>query len=95
MEIKGYLSNQWGFSETERILVKQVKDKIKGIGIKVLDPFEECAKELDLRELARLTEFETKRKYWEQFSRRVTPINNGLMRQSQCLFAILDGGGLL
>lgn len=92
MEIKGYLSNQWGFSETGRILVKQVKDRIKDIGIVVLDPFEECVKELDFRELAKLTDFEEKRKYWETFNRKVTPINNKLMRQSQCQFAILDGG---
>ena len=92
MKIKGYLSNQWGFSETGRILVKQVKDRIKDIGIVVLDPFEECGKELDFGELAKLTDFEAKRKYWEQFSRKVTPINNKLMRQSHCQFSILDGG---
>lgn len=92
MKIKGYLSNQWGFSETGRILVQQVKERIKDIGILVLDPFEECAKELDFVELAKLTNFEDRRKYWEKFSRKVTPINNRLMRQSQCQFAILDGG---
>jgi hypothetical protein len=92
MEIKGYLSNQWGFSETGRILVKQVKDKIKDIGIIVLDPFEECGKVVDFKILAKLTDFEAKRRYWEQFSRKVTPINNSLMRQSHCQFAILDGG---
>jgi len=92
MEIKGYLSNQWGFSETGRILVKQVKERIKEIGIAVLDPFEECEKELNLEELVRLNDYEEKKQYWEQFSRKVTPINNKLMRQSHCLFGILDGG---
>ena len=92
MEIRGYLSNQWGFSETGRILLNRVKEKIKDIGIIVLDPFEECGKELSFTELAKLTDFESKRKYWEAFSRKVTPINNKLMRQSQCQLAILDGG---
>ncbi len=91
MEIKGYLTNQWGFSETGKILIKYVKEKIEGIGIVVLDPFEECSKELNLEELSRLTDFEAKRKYWENFSRKVTPINNRLMRQSHCHLPILDG----
>ena len=92
MKIKGYLSSQWGFSETGRILTKRIKDKIKDIGIVILDPFEECKKEMDFSELDQLTDFEEKRKYWEQFSRKVTPINNKLMRQSHCQLAILDGG---
>lgn len=92
MEIKGYLSNQWGLSETGRILAKWVKDKIQDIGIVVLDPFEECGKELNCAELATVADFEVKRKYWEQFSRKITPINNKLMRQSHCQLAILDGG---
>jgi hypothetical protein len=92
MEIRGYLTNQWGFSETGRILIKQVKDKIKNIGIIVLDPFEECSKELDFEELSKLTDFEAKREYWKKFSRRITPINNRLMRMSHCHLPILDGG---
>ena len=72
--------------------MKRIKDKIKDIGIVILDPFEECGKEMDFAELDQLTDFEEKRKYWEQFSRKVTPINNKLMRQSHCQLAILDGG---
>lgn len=92
MEIKGYLSHQWGFSETGRILVKNVKDKITKMGIYVLDPFEECIKQLNFEKLERLTDFGEKRKYWEEFSGKVTPINNQLMRKSHCQFAVLDGG---
>ena len=72
--------------------MKQVKDSIKAIGIVVLDPFEECKKELDFAVLDQLADFESKTKYWKQFSRKVTSINNQLMRQSQCQLAILDGG---
>ncbi len=92
MNVKGYLSNQWGFSETGKILVDQVKQKIERIGIQVLDPFEECGKELDFNKLEKLTGFEEKRKYWETFSKKVTFINNRLMMNSHCQFAILDGG---
>jgi len=92
MQLVGYLSNQWGFSGTGKILVNQVKQRIKDIGIIVLDPFEECGKELDFEKLGQITDFEEKRKYWEQFSRKVTPINNELMKRSHCQLAILDGG---
>jgi hypothetical protein len=92
MRLAGYLSNQWGFSETGRILVNQVKNKIDEIGITVLDPFEICGKELNFQALEKLTYYEARVAYWTQFTRRVTPINNSLMRNSHCQFAILDGG---
>jgi hypothetical protein len=95
MEIKGYLTNQWGFSETGRILIKYVKEKIEDIGIVVLDPFEECSKELNLEELSRLTGFKSRREYWMQFDKKVTSINNKLMRLSHCHLPILDGGSAI
>ena len=92
MKIKGYLTNQWGFSETGKILIKYVKEKIEDIGIAVLDPFEECSKELNLEELSRLVDIKSRKEYWMQFDKKVTPINNRLMRQSHCHLPILDGG---
>ena len=62
------------------------------MGIIINDPFLECAKGLDLNRLAVLDNYGEVENYWEKFSRKVTPINNKLMRESDCLLAILDGG---
>jgi hypothetical protein len=91
-KFKGYLSNQWGLSETGRILHAMVKRRIQEIGILVLDPFEECGKELDFKKLAALSDYEAKKAYWNQFSKKIAPINNKLMQQAHCLLAVLDGG---
>lgn len=92
-EVKGYLASQLGFSETgEYVLRNLVRPRIEQIGIVLHDPFLECAKELDAEYLARLEGYRDRMRYWEDFSRKVTPINHGLMQDSDCLLAILDGG---
>ena len=79
-EVKGYLSNQFGFSETGRILLEEkIKPKIREIGITINDPFEICGKEIDWKYLATLEKYEDIKKFWEEFSKKVTPINNRLM----------------
>src|SRR3989344_3402324 len=95
-EIKGYLANQFGFSETGMyILDNLIKPRIREIGIIIHDPFIECAKELDLNYLEKLDNYGGRKKYLEEFSKKVTPINNGLMQDSDCLIAILDGGHVI
>ena len=92
-EVKAYLANQFGFSETGRyILDNLIKSRIEEIGVIILDPFVKCAKQLDLSHLDSLTNYEDKMKLWNDFSLKVTPTNNQLMLESRCLLAILDGG---
>lgn len=52
----------------------------------------ECGKELDLEHMSKLEKYDDRIKYLEDFSRKITPINNKLMEESDCLIAILDGG---
>src|SRR3989338_11384900 len=92
-EVKAYLANQFGFSETGRyILDNLIKSRIEEIGIIILDPFIECAKQQDLSHLDSLTSYKDKMKFWNDFNLKVTPTNNQLMLESRCLLAILDGG---
>lgn len=92
-QVKAYLANQFGFSETGKyVLDKLIKPRIQEIGIIINDPFLECGKELDFEYLSSLERYEDRIKYWVDFSRKVTPINNRLMKDSDCLLAILDGG---
>ncbi|MBR9704107.1 hypothetical protein GOV12_01740 [Candidatus Pacearchaeota archaeon] len=93
MEVKAYLSNQLGFSETGKyVLDNLIKPKIKEIGITILDPFEVCGAEIDWNYLNGLKIHEDIVKYWRNFSLKVTPINNRLMKESKLMLAILDGG---
>ncbi len=95
-EISGYLANQFGFSETGRFLLdKLIKPEINRIGIKIYDPFEECEKELDLTRLSKLKKHQDVYSLWEKFGHKITPINNRLMKKTNCMFAILDGGHAL
>ena len=92
-EVRAYLANQFGFSETGRyVLDNLIKPRIEKIGIIINDPFIECAKELDFNHLPNLIKYEDKVRYWKDFSDKVEPINNELMGNSDCLLAILDGG---
>ncbi len=92
-QIKGYLANQFGFSETGRyVLNNLIKPRIGDIGIVVHDPFIECAKRLDLNYLERLNSYQERENYLREFSKKVTPINNSLMQDSDCMLALLDGG---
>ena len=91
-EVRAYLANQFGFSETGRfILDTLIKPRITAIGITINDLFLECGKELDFGYLSKLTSHEDKVRYWEIFSRKVTPINNRFMQGSDCLLAIRWG----
>lgn len=90
---KAYLANQFGFSETGRYLLENlIKPRISDIGIIINDPFLECGKEVDFVYLSKLQSYDGKVNYWAEFSRKVTPINNQLMQDSDCLLALLDGG---
>ena len=90
---KCYLANELGFSETGRyVLDTLVKPRITEIGIYIYDPFIECAKELDLEELKELQGYGNRVRHMKEFNEKVTPINNRLMKDSDCLLAILDGG---
>lgn len=92
-EVKAYLANQLGFSETGRhVLDSLIIPKISAMGIVINNPFLECGKQINWGFLAKIKDYEEKKKYWEDFSIKVTPINNHLMRNSDCLLAILDGG---
>ncbi|MDD2757980.1 MAG: nucleoside 2-deoxyribosyltransferase [Patescibacteria group bacterium] len=91
--VRAYLANQFGFSETGRyVLDSLIKPRITAMGIVILDPFEECGKELDFAHLARLKRHDKVTAYWTEFNAKVTHINNALMRDSNCLLAVLDGG---
>ncbi len=93
MEIKGYLSNQLGFSETGNfVLDNLIKPKIKQANIVILDPFAECKKELDFDHLNHLKLHKEVDQFWKTFNAKVTVINNGLMQKADCMLAILDGG---
>jgi hypothetical protein len=79
-QVKGYLANQFGFSETGNyILDNLIKPRITEIGITINDPFSECGKELDYDRLSSLELYDERMKYWEGFNYKVTPINNRLM----------------
>lgn len=96
-EVKAYLANQFGFYELGKrcILDNFIKPKIQEIGITINDPFVECGKELDFDYLSFLKSHIAVKKYWEKFSHQVTPINNRLMQNSDCLLALLDGGSAI
>lgn len=92
-QVKAYLANQFGFSETGRyILYNLIKPKIQEIGISILDPFLACKKEFDDNTLLKLERYEDRIKFFNEFNAKVTPINNELMRDSDCFLAVLDGG---
>jgi len=91
--VRGYLANQFGFSETGRESLKRlIIPKIEEIGITVINPFDECAKMLDPRVLEQHQYHSKIMELWEKFSKNVTPTNNNLMQKSDCMLAILDGG---
>jgi len=91
--ISGYVANQFGFSETGRFLLeKMIKPRVRAIGINVYDPFEECEKELDLEHLSKLEKYSERLEYMQKFGHKITHINNALMKKSNCMIAILDGG---
>lgn len=92
-QLSAYLAHQLGFSQTGRyILGNLIIPRIEEIGIKVIDPFVECDKHFNADYLESLERYEDRRKYLEEFSRKITPINNRKMDESHCLAAILDGG---
>lgn len=93
MVVTGYLSNQLGFSQTGQFVLDQlIKPKIIEANITVLDPFIECGKYLDFDHLAQLRQHEDVVQFWNTFNDKVTPTNNSLMANADCMLAILDGG---
>ena len=92
-DVSGYLANQFGFSETGRfVLERMIKPMIREIGINIYDPFEECEKKLDLEYLSKLKKYDDRLAYMKEFGHKITPINNKLMKKSDCMFTLLDGG---
>ena len=92
-EVKAYLASQFGFSQTGKYLLDNlIIPKIKETGIIVIDPFVECDKEFDFKYLESLEKYEDRKEYLRDFNKEITPINNRLMDESDCLVAILDGG---
>lgn len=95
-EIKAYLANQFGFSETGKyVLDNLIIPKLKKMGLTVFDPFEECGKNLDLEckeKLEKEGKYQEVRNFWEGFISKIGQINQRLLQQSDCLLAILDGG---
>lgn len=90
--ISGYLSNQYGFSETGNFVLDHlIKPKIKEAGIEINDPFAACSKELDFAKLNSLEKHEDVMLFWREFNHKVTLINNELMQKSDCMLAIFDG----
>ena len=90
--LAAYLSNQWGFSESGRVLIGRIQDRIEKRGILVLNPFEECGKELDVRAVEKMDSYKDRLAYWRNFSEKVTPINNELMKRANIFLGIFDGG---
>jgi len=94
--VKGYLANQFGFSETGRYLLdNKIRPRLVSIGLTVNDPFIECGKEIDHKFLAEMKIRDKHNeivKFWNGFNTKVTAINNRLMQDSDCMLAILDGG---
>jgi len=91
--IDAYLANQLGFSETGKyVLERKIKPRLREIGLNVLDPFVECAKELNFSQLEKLTLYSDVMKFWSEFNHRIPEINNKLMQRSDCMLPILDGG---
>ncbi len=91
-----YLSNQLGFSETGRYtLTHLIKPRLDKAGVDVIDPFKECGKLLDFKQL---TEIEAEgtvsklKEFWNSFNSKVTSTNNNLMERSRAMALILDGG---
>ena len=92
-QAKAYLANQFGFSETGRyILDTLIIPRIEKIGITVNNPFEKSSKELDLEQLEKMEKYDDRVKYWRNFSKKISSINNKLMKDSDCMLALLDGG---
>ena len=92
-QVKVYLANQFGFSETGMyVLENLIKPKIQEIGIIINDPFLECGKEFNYDYLSKLERYGDRIKYCIEFNSKITSINNRLMRDSDCLLAVLDGG---
>jgi hypothetical protein len=92
-ELKAYLSNQLGFSQTGRYLLDTlIIPRIQKIGIIINEPFEEGKKLIDFNHLKELRLHEEVKRFWEEFNLKVTPANNLLMQNSDCMLAILDGG---
>jgi hypothetical protein len=91
-KINAYLANQLGFSETGKyVLEKLIKPELKRIGLNILDPFEECEKQLDRSILSKLEYHDDVMEFWKEFNRKVSIINNHLMEISDVMTAILDG----
>jgi len=93
MGLKAYIANQFGFSKTGEFLLEElIKPGLLKIGVTALDPFEACGLEIDFKRLETLEKHEDIVAFWDEFNQKVTPINNKLIRDSDCLLAILDGG---
>lgn len=90
---QAYLANQFGFHDLGRKALDEVViPEVEGIGIKVLDPFAECVKYLDFQQETSLTIHSERVAFWRKFFELVPEVNMDLMRNSDLMLAVLDGG---
>lgn len=90
-EIWVYFASQNGFSLMGQKMNEYPIEEIRKKGVNVFDPFVECGKEIDWKRLSALKLYEEKVAFWREFSEKVAPINNGLMKKSNGMVASLDG----
>ena len=93
---KAYLANQFGFYDEGRDLVlPYIKQRMEEIGIQVLEPFEECKKQLLLPPKRLSKSYDAREYYYAQRNHQIAAINRDCMRQADLLTPLLDGGHTL
>jgi nucleoside 2-deoxyribosyltransferase len=86
-----YLANQFGFSETGRLLLDKIIIPPLESKYKVLEPFRECARFYPA-EAKSTDSYKKKIELLKEFNYKAGNYNNHLMRQSDKMAPILDGG---
>lgn len=91
--VRFYVANQIGFSsEKKELILEPYLEPLRETGIEPLDPFEACSAELDLEMIQSDAFYEDRLNDWFEFNRRVAPVNNELMSNSNFMLAVLHGG---
>lgn len=87
-----YLANQFGFSETGRLLLDKIIIPPLESKYKVLEPFLEGAKFYPKSGINSTDSYKKKVELLKEFNYTLGNYNNHLMRQSDKMTPILDGG---
>jgi len=87
-----YLANQFGFSETGRILLDKIIIPPLESKYKVLEPFREGARFYPKSAINSTDSYKKKFELLKDFNYKLSNYNNHLMRQSNKMTPILDGG---